>query len=456
MKGSYGAIPFRENSIGALGDRELRKAMSDSTEIFSNNRKKGFEKVTNLEELREKASEVKLEALNNIDYLIDQFAANATSAGAIVYRAQDANQARRTIASILKDRNVKKIVKAKSMVSEEIHLNDFLERHGLDVLETDLGEYIVQLAKERPSHILAPALHKNRRQVGELFAEKLGVPFTDDPEKLTKIARKALREAFLEADAGISGANFGVAGTGSIVLFTNEGNGRMVTTIPKVHVVIMSIEKIIPKLSDLAVFMRLLPRSATGQILSSYMSIITGARNPGDVNGAEDMHIVLLDNGRSDIINGPYREILKCIRCGACMNVCPVYGSIGGHAYGSTYPGPMGIILTTLLEGMDRAHPLLDATTLCGACSQVCPVKVPLVKLLYELREERVRQEFTPKSEALGMGAFGRVVQSRSLFSMGQSMARWFWPIMKMTQFKQTLERLPKPAKKTFWKRRPQ
>ena len=250
---------------------------------------------------------------------------------------------------------------------------------------------IVQIADEKPSHILAPAIHKTRSQVGELFSEKLNVPYSDDPAVLTKIARNVLRQEFLTADAGISGANFAVASSGSLAIFTNEGNGRMVTTLPPLHIAVLSIEKIIPTLKDLSLFTQLLPRSATGQILSSYLSVITGSRKPGESTGTKELHIVLLDNGRSEILKGEYREILKCIRCSACFNVCPVYRAIGGHAYGVTYPGPMGMVLTSLLEGIDKVYPLLDATTLCGACVEVCPVRVPLVKLLTMLREERVR-----------------------------------------------------------------
>jgi len=244
-----------------------------------------------------------------------------------------------------------------------------------------------------------------------------------------------------------------VAESGSITLFTNEGNGRMVTTIPPLHIAILSIEKIIPSLRDLSAFIRLLPRSATGQILSSYLSIITGTRKPGESTGAKELHIVLLDNGRTEILAGDCREILKCIRCGACMNTCPVYGSVGGHAYGSTYPGPMGIILTVLLEGMDMYHPLLDASTLCGACEEVCPVRVPLVKLLYTLRECRVEKGFGPSIERMGMKAFGTAVKSPTLFSWGQSMSRLFWPLLQTFGGKGAVDRLPKPVKKTFRRR---
>lgn len=235
---------------------------------------------------------------------------------------------------------MKMAAKSKSMVSEEIHFNAHLEREGIEVVETDLGEYIIQLEGETPSHIIVPAIHKNRRQVGRLFADRLGVPYSDDPQVLTKIARKVLREKFIAADAGISGANFAVAESGSLVLFTNEGNGRLVTSLPPLHIALLSIEKIIPSLRDLPPFIRLLPRSATGQALTSYLTVITGTRKEGEATGAQELHIVLLDGGCTQILEGECREMLKCIRCGACMNVCPVYRTVGGHAYGWTYPGP--------------------------------------------------------------------------------------------------------------------
>ena len=251
---------------------------------------------------------------------------------------------------LLRDRSVQRIVKSKSMVTEEIHLNSYLEDRGMEVVETDLGEYIVQIAGETPSHILAPAIHKSRQQIGRLFEQKLGVPYSEDPAVLTKVARAALREKFLAAQAGISGVNFAVADTGSLVIFTNEGNGRIVTTLLRLHIAILTIEKLLPSLGDLCAFTRLLPRSASGQSLSSYVSVITGTRKPGEATGAEELHIVLLDNGRTEILSGEFREILKCIRCSACLNVCPVYRVVGGHAYGATYPGPMGIVLTMLLN----------------------------------------------------------------------------------------------------------
>jgi L-lactate dehydrogenase complex protein LldF len=445
-------VPFRANAIAALSDSTLRAAMRNATETFSAKRSDAVSGVP-VEEWRDQASELRLHVLDNLADYVDRFETNATRAGANVHRARDSQEAKDIIAQVLKDRGVQKVVKAKSMVSEEIHLNPYLQSHGVQVVETDFGEYIIQIAAEPPSHIIVPAIHKDRRQVGRLFADKLGCEYTDDPVVLAAIAKKILRQEFLSAQAGISGANFAVADSGSIVLFTNEGNGRMCTTVPPLHIAVLSIEKMVPSLADLPKFIRLLPRSATGQALSSYMSVITGTRKSGENTGAQEMHIVLLDNGRSQIVTGQYREMLKCIRCGACLNACPVYRMVGGHAYQSTYPGPMGIVLTILLEGMERAHPLLDSTTLCGACGDVCPVKVPLPDLLRKLREKRVENGFTPKFEQMGMAAFGRVAQSPVLFHLGQTVSSFLWPIARRIGPKAWLERLPRPVAKTFRER---
>jgi len=369
------SLAFRENTVRALGDSALRAAMKQAADTFGTKRADAFAPVADLEALRDRASAIREVVLANLPMYVDRFVAAATRAGAVVHRASDAATAREIVRKILADRGARRIVKGKSMVSEEVDLNSRLEAAGMEVVETDLGEYIIQMEGETPSHIIVPAIHKDRRQVGRLFADRLGVPYSDDPQVLTKIARKALREKFLSADAGISGANFAAADTGSLVLLTNEGNGRMVTTVPPLHVAILSIEKMLPSLADLPAFLRLLPRSATGQTITSYVSVITGPRKAGDATGAKELHIVLLDNGRTEILDGKSRDILKCIRCGACMNVCPVYRTVRGHAYGWTYPGPMGMILTTLLTGMGKSHPLVDASTLCGACVGVCPVR---------------------------------------------------------------------------------
>jgi len=453
MNPSNKKIPFRANANRALHDSSLRATMRNITETFTKKREEAISSLP-FEEWRDLASALRLQVLDNLPDTISRFTANATRTGATIHNAKDARETREIVASILRDRGAKKVVKSKSMVSEEIHLNDYLESEGLEVVETDLGEYINQIAGEGPSHIIVPAIHKNRRQIGELFAEKLGSKYTDDPTELTKIARKILRERFLSAQAGITGANFAAADSGSIVLFTNEGNGRMVTTLPPLHIAVISIDKVIPSLKDLPLFIRLLPRSATGQMLTSYLSVITGTRKAGESTGAQELHIVLVDNGRSRILAGEYREMLKCIRCGACLNTCPIYRMVGGHSYGATYPGPMGIVFTTLLNGMENAHPLLDATTLCGACAEVCPVKVPLPQLLRRLREERVERRMTPLIEQAGMAGFALVTESPILFHLGQTAGRIFWPIAKKVGGKNVVGRMPDFAPRTFRRRR--
>ena len=449
MSETMSPLDFRKNAAQAVRNKSLRNAMRTATDMFITKRGQGLADVP-IETWRDQASAIRLDVLNHLPEYVDRFSRHATKAGAIVHHAHNAETAREVIFHILKDRGVKKIVKSKSMITEEIHLNEYLEDQDFKVVETDLGEYIVQIADEKPSHILAPAIHKTRSQVGELFSEKLNVPYSDDPAVLTKIARNVLRQEFLTADAGISGANFAVASSGSLAIFTNEGNGRMVTTLPPLHIAVLSIEKIIPTLKDLSLFTQLLPRSATGQILSSYLSVITGSRKPGESTGTKELHIVLLDNGRSEILKGEYREILKCIRCSACFNVCPVYRAIGGHAYGVTYPGPMGMVLTSLLEGIDKVYPLLDATTLCGACVEVCPVRVPLVKLLTMLREERVDKGMSPFTERAAMAMYGVATKRPSVFSLAQRISKALWPVLNRIAGKGRLDRLPVPAPQRF------
>lgn len=420
-------IPFRMNAAMATRNKTLRMALSNAAEVFAGKRAHAFS-CAPFDQWRQEASEIRLAVLKDLSNHVDNFALNATRAGAVVYRAKDANAARSIVGYILRDRRVKKIVKSKSMVSEEIHLNGYLEDFGLEVVETDLGEFIIQLAHEHPSHIIVPAIHKTRKDVGTIFSSRLGTDYCEDPFVLAKIARRMLRDHFLSAQAGISGANFAVSESGSVVIFTNEGNGRMVTTLPPVHIVLLTMEKMLPNFSALSKLMRLLPRSATGQTLTSYVSIITGNRKADEITGAKEVHIVILDNGRTDILQTEFFEILKCIRCGACMNVCPVYRLIGGHAYESTYPGPMGVVLSTLLEGMASTYSLLDATTLCGACGDVCPVLVPLPKLLKTLRANRVSTGFTPLTERCAVKAFGFAVQSAPLFRLMQNLFRTFLP----------------------------
>jgi L-lactate dehydrogenase complex protein LldF len=449
------SLNFRDNAARAVDDASLRAAMKNATDTFGTRRTAAFTAIPDLEALRDKASELRMQVLNSLPAYLEEFTVNATRAGARVHRAGDAAAARETILALLKERGVRMAAKGKSMVSEEIGLNAHLEAAGIEVVETDLGEYIIQLEGETPSHIIVPAIHKNRQQVGRLFAEKLGVPYSEDPQVLTKIARKVMREKFLAADAGISGANFAIAESGSLVLFTNEGNGRMVTSVPPLHIAIISIEKILPKLADLPTFIRLLPRSATGQAITSYLSLITGTRKEGEATGAQELHIVILDNGRTEILANECREMLKCIRCGACMNVCPVYRTVGGHSYGWTYPGPMGMVLTTLLTGMKKSYPLVDASTLCGACVDVCPVRIPLVPLILKLREQRVREGLSDSRERLGMKFFGAAVKTPELFYWGERVSRLFWPLIRKLGGKNVAGRLPEPTGRPFHRRMP-
>ncbi len=446
------SLRFRRNAAKAVLNRPLRDALRNATDIFAALRERGFASEP-IETLRDRGSKIRTQVLDNLPEYLDRFSAAATRAGAMVHQAQDSKIAREIVFNILRDRGARKIVKSKSMVTEEIHLNQYLEAHGIEVVETDLGEYIVQIAGETPSHILAPAIHKSRQQVGQLFVQKLGVDYSDDPTVLVRIARSVLRKEFLSADAGITGANFAIAQSGSIAIFTNEGNGRMVTTVPPLHIAVLTIEKILPSLEDLPLFVRLLSRAATGQPLSSYLSVITGTRKSGEATGAKELHIVLLDNGRSNILRGDFREILKCIRCSACLNVCPVYRVIGGHAYGSTYAGPMGIVLTALLEGIEKAHPLMDASTLCGACAEACPVRTPLVDLLRMLREHRVNEGLTPPIERAAMGAYARATKTPALFAFGQRTSRILWPILRRIFGEGTFDRLPRPVRRTFKER---
>ena len=382
---------FVAASNAAMQDANLRRALRQVGGGFNDARVEAIEEVSweLWEEWREEARRIKIHALENLDYYLELLHDRVTEAGGHVHFARDAAQANAIVADIARSRGVKIATKSKSMVSEELDLNRTLEANGVDVYETDLGEYIIQLAGETPSHLVAPALHKTKEQVSELFHKELGVPLTDDIEEMARVARQVLREKFLSADMGVSGANFLVAETGTLVIITNEGNGRLCTSAPRIHVGITGMEKVIPSLQDLAVFLRLLPRSATGQRLTSYVSMVTGPRRQEDEDGPEEFHLVLVDNGRSKLLADPdLREALYCIRCGACLNICPVYGKIGGHAYGWVYPGPIGAIVSPALVGLKEAKDLPHASSLCGACREVCPIKINIPRMLLHLRHQ--------------------------------------------------------------------
>lgn len=380
---------FDSNARAALDDVQLRGALRNATSLFGHRRLAAANGLPNWQELRTEARAIKDEVLLNLDKYLEQFVTNAESRGAQVHWARDAEEANQIVCGLAKRRSASKIVKSKSMVTEEIHLNVALENEGIEVIETDLGEYIIQLAGETPSHIIVPAIHKTKKQIAELFTAKLGIEPTDDVDRLTSVARSVLRQRFAAADIGISGVNFGVAETGTILILENEGNIRLTTSLPKVHIALMGIEKLVPRFADLDVFMKLLPRSGTGQQLTTYQSLITGTKRRPSDEGPEELHLVLLDNGRSRMLAHPVtRQALACIRCGACLNACPVYQQIGGHAYGSVYPGPIGAVITPQLIGLGKASQLPYASSLCGACREVCPVKIDIPELLLHLRAE--------------------------------------------------------------------
>src|SRR5438067_786401 len=371
----------------ALADRPLQSALVRLTSRLMAANRRGYAALPDSEKLRDHAKRIKEHTLANLDKYLEQLEASVQRNGGQVHWASTAEEARQIVLQIAKQSNCKRAVKSKSMTSEEIHLNGALEASGVEVTETDFGEFIIQLAGERPSHLVAPAVHHTRESIARILSKEVGRDVPDDPQLLAGVGRRLLREKFRIADMGISGANFAVAETGTIVLVTNEGNGRLTTTCPRVHVALVGIEKVIPRLADLPVFLKLLARAATGQTLSIYTTMITGPKRPGELDGPEVFHLVLLDNGRSRILASPFRESLQCIRCGACLNACPVYRRIGGHAYGGVYSGPIGSILTPLYDSVaDNPH-LPHASSLCGACQAACPVRINIPHMLIGLRE---------------------------------------------------------------------
>jgi L-lactate dehydrogenase complex protein LldF len=391
---------FKANAKDKLRDVQLRKNLHRATSHTLAARASVVGEIPEWEELRNRAYHIKRRTIHRLAEYLEEFERTAVANGVTVLWAETAGDANELVGRIARQRNAQRIVKSKSMVTEEIGLNDYLEKQNIEVVETDLGEYIVQLNGEPPSHITAPALHLSRSQIGNLFASKLHTDYTDDPAELTGIARDVLREKFFSAQIGISGANFLIADTGSIVIIENEGNARFVTTIPKTHIVITGIEKILPALSDLPLFLKILPRSATGQRLTSYVSVIQSPRKPSDTDGPEEIIVILVDNNRSSVLGDQVmREVLYCIRCGACLNICPVYQSVGGHAYGSVYPGPIGSILTPSLYSIENATPLPFASSLCGSCSEICPVKINIHHLLLYQRSQAVEKHSTPYFE---------------------------------------------------------
>lgn len=395
---------FLKTASTISDDLKHRKTIQFNIGKYNSSVNKGAENYANHELGREKASLLKTQALYNLDKLLIEFEKNFTRNGGKVIWAEDGKQAIDAIHKIVNKYKAKTVVKSKSMTTEEIELNEFLEKIGVEPIETDLGEYIVQLAGEKPYHIVTPAMHKSKEDIAKLFVEKLKIPPTNDPVELTLTARRLLRQKYVEADIGITGANFILPDIGGIAVTENEGNGRLSTTFPKVHIVIVGIEKVIPSFKDLHLFWPMLAQSGTGQQVTVYNSIFTGPKKGKEEDGPEKMYVILLDNGRTELLQKPDKlEALKCIRCGACLNICPVYKTIGGHTYNSTYSGPIGSVITPHFKGMEEFVHLSQSSSLCGACTTVCPVKIPIHNLLLLNRNEHVRNGGTEKSEDLVM-----------------------------------------------------
>ena len=415
-----------------MASSHLQEAYRSSTLRLYEHRLDAIAVVPGFDRLRDRARELKREVIEHLDYYLEQFAQSVERNGGSVHWAATGEEACRIIVSIAQRASATEVVKAKTMVGEEIELNHALDAAGIRGVETDLGEFIVQLAQERPAHIIAPAIHKTRGDVADLFAAQVDPNRTEQPERLTSIARRALREMFRKAGMGLSGANFAVAETGTVVTVENEGNIRLCTTAPRVHVVLMGIEKVIPRFRDLAVFLRLLGRSGTGQKLTSYTSLLTGPRRPGE-DGPEEMHVVLVDNGRiATLADARMREALYCIRCGACLNACPVYRKIGGHAYGWVYSGPIGALITPQFAGLDHTRELPFASSLCGACREVCPVRINIPDLLLHLRSKVQEETKAPKkpkdslvTERTSIRLWAWAMKRPRIYVLGARMARW-------------------------------
>ena len=419
---------FNERGRRAIRNEELHDAVEHFTRKSVAGRNAVLDALSDAPELRERAYRIKQETMANLDRYLEQMAEAAEKRGGKVFFASDGEDVVRYVGDLARRRGAKIIAKSKSMATEEVELNRRLEEDygdlSLEIVETDLGEWIAQLAGDHPSHIIAPILHMNRRQAAEILSGVAGEKLPPNIEDLARFARKRLREKFLTAEIGISGANFGVAETGTIVTVTNEGNGRLVTSVPPVHVVVMGIEKLIPRFEDLSVFLRLLARSATGQKISVYTNFITGPREEGELDGAEEMHLILLDNGRSELLGTEFEEALYCIRCGACLNVCPVYRQTGGHAYGSTYSGPIGAVITPLLKGDEEAKDLPHASSLCGACTEACPVGIPLHDLLLKLRNRQVERGLADKAQEIAFKGFESTMKRPALYKISSKAGR--------------------------------
>jgi L-lactate dehydrogenase complex protein LldF len=418
---------FKENAAGAMANAGLQKALARAKPQFHAKRAYAVAAMPEFEQLRDEAKAIKDHTLSHLDHYLERYEAAVLASGGHVHWCKTAEDARATILKICRDAGARTVTKGKSMVSEEIGLNEYLERHQVTPVETDLGEYILQLRNEPPSHIIGPAFHLNREDWEESFRKAHSdLPadrvFHERRDILTE-ARIKLREKFLAADVGITGANFLIAETGSSVIVTNEGNGDLTQTLPRIHIALATIEKIVPTIEDCLSLLRVLARSATGQDMSVYTTFSTGGRRPGDLDGPQEYHVVLLDNGRSNMVGTEFQDMLRCIKCSACMNHCPVYGAVGGHAYGSVYPGPMGSVLTPMLVGVEQAGLLPNASTFCGKCESVCPVKIPLTGLMRHWREREFERHLTPQTMRYGLGLWAFFAKRPALYRAATRLA---------------------------------
>ncbi|MFP1828175.1 LutB/LldF family L-lactate oxidation iron-sulfur protein [Lonsdalea quercina] len=412
-------VPFHERIRDQIDDAVMRKAVAMAQERIGANRQTMVDDLGHWESWRSRGEQIRRHVLENLDAYLYQLSENVTKNGGHVYFAATKAQATDYILTVAKQKQAKKIVKSKSMVTEEIGLNAALQSAGLSVIETDLGEYILQLAHDAPSHVVVPAIHRDRHQIRKILHDTLGYTGSETPEAMTRFIREQMRPQFFSADIGITGCNFAVAETGSVCLVSNEGNARLCTTLPKTHIAVMGMERLAPTFEEVDVLITLLARSAVGAQLTGYNTWLTGPREAGNVDGPEDFHLVVVDNGRSAVLGSEFRDILHCIRCGACMNTCPAYRHIGGHGYGSIYPGPVGAVLSPLLGGYADFKDLPYACSLCYACNSVCPVKIPLAQLILKHRRKMVDADLPPKAEQIATRLFTYVNSHPTLWKVG-------------------------------------
>ncbi|OOR98521.1 iron-sulfur cluster-binding protein [Canicola haemoglobinophilus] len=412
-------LAFKKRVDNQIHNEMMRKAVVKAQETIGANRQKMVDELGHWEEWRDLAKQIRNHVLANLDAYLYQLSEKVQQNGGKVYFAETAEEATQYIRQVALEKNAKTIVKSKSMVTEEIGLNEVLEKEGMKVVETDLGEYLLQIVGDKPSHIVVPAIHKDRHKIRQELHDALGYEGTEQPEEMNTFVRKTLRKDFLEADIGISGCNFAVAETGSVCLVTNEGNLRLATTVPKTHIAVMGMERLAPTFQEVDVLITMLARSAVGAKLTAYNTWLTGPRLEGETDGPEDFHLVIVDNGRSSILEREFKEVLRCIRCGACLNTCPAYRQIGGHGYGSIYPGPIGSVISPLLGGYEEFKELPYACSLCTACNSVCPVKIPLAQLISKHREHIAQAGMTPMLERLSIFGFTLANSNPTLWKAG-------------------------------------